>query len=296
MADEIICDVREIMETIAGLIKPAKPVKLEDSFYSTQRKLISEIFESSKDYNKDTIILRLSAIDYFYSTNAYRTYYAIEDMAKKISLLGSEKASVDYFRGIVQNGKDSKGLFIEKYGIRKNLKEGGIQPSLMSKYAYYLLLKYGEDDNVGFPIYDKLAREIFPLLLKHLGEEVDSQTTDSLTIQRYVEELNRLRKKLFKDDERPCEMQQFDLLDAYLWRMGKIRNGNFSLLLTKDDYGKFIKKLGLKEQKDITESVVNILFKKQQSLNTCVFFNNCSAEIKKCMPKLYQHCLKMYPL
>ena len=290
MTDEIISDVREIMETIAGLINS------KNTFYSTQRKLISEIFASSKKYNEETIILRLSAIDYFYSTNAYRTYYAIEDMAKKISLLGSEKASVDYFRGIVQNGKDSKGLFSEKYGIRKNLKKGGVQPSLMSKYAYYLLLKYGEDDNVGFPIYDKLAREIFPLLLKYLGEKVDFKTNESLPIQKYVEELNRVRKKLFKDDERPCKMQQFDLLDAYLWRMGKIRNGNFSLLLSKNDYPVFIEELGLKEQKDITESVVDILFKKKQSVNTCVFFDGCSAKIKNCMPKLYQHCLKMYPL
>ena len=34
-------------------------------------------------------------------------------------------------------------------------------------------------------------------------------------------------------------IQQFDILDAYLWRIGKLTHGNYSLLFTKKDYETF---------------------------------------------------------
>lgn len=39
-----------------------------------------------------------------------------------------------------------------------------------------------------------------------------------------------------------------EILDAYLWRMGKFCNGNFSLLFNESDYRIFVTNLGLKDK------------------------------------------------
>ena len=60
-----------------------------------------------------------------------------------------------------------------------------------------------------------------------------------------------LRKSIFgKSTKRYKGYQQFDLLDAYLWRMGKFTGGNIASL-SREDYTKFITNLGLEaERKD----------------------------------------------
>jgi hypothetical protein len=58
--------------------------------------------------------------------------------------------------------------------------------------------------------------------------------------------MNDLRKVLFGNDALFDGLQQFDVLDAYLWRTGKFEDGNLSLLIGKDDYNKFVTNLNLK--------------------------------------------------
>jgi hypothetical protein len=69
------------------------------------------------------------------------------------------------------------------------------------------------------------------------------------TIEDYVESLKQIRSKLFDNENLFLGYQQFDILDAYLWRMGKFEDGNFSLLLEQKEYKKFITAIGLNVEK-----------------------------------------------
>lgn len=243
--------IQQMLETIVLCELEQENVKLSDAGYINQRTLISSLFRG--EYNRGQIILRLTVIDSLYSTNAAYSYFSFEEMADKILSLGDQTCARAYFYKIARGGKDDKGLFSELYGCQKNLSEGSKQMSLLSKYAYYELLQDPEQYPLGFPIYDRLAKEAYPLVRKMLGEKdyYSMPQLETPTIEQYVMCLSQLRKALFKDEKLyqtdGCQhgYQQFDILDAYLWRMGKFSDGNLSLLLGREDYARFIGNLGL---------------------------------------------------
>lgn len=214
--------------------------------YVQQRAMINQIFAttSGDNYNTQSIMLRLIVIDSLYSTNAAYSYFSFEEMANAIKGLGNEEDAAKYFDSIATGGNDDKNLFSKNYGIRKNLKNGSKQMSLMSKYAYYVLLQNPSDYPLGFPIYDSLAIRMYPKVCNKVGIE-PQKITESTSINEYIKLLNTLREKLFTDTKLFNGYQQYDLLDAYLWRMGKLDEGNYSLLFNKDDYEKFITNIGL---------------------------------------------------
>jgi hypothetical protein len=161
--------------------------------------------------------------------------------------LGDDQAASDYFYGIATRKHTGKILFEERYGIRKNLEQGSKQMSLLSKYAYYLLLQNKERYPLGFPIYDSLAIEQYPklydILFDNKGKAVKYIKNN---IDDYIAALDELRKEIFDNNSYKFILQQFDLLDAYLWRMGKMDGGNFSLLLSRSEYIQLIENLGLR--------------------------------------------------
>ncbi len=236
-------DILQLMEAIAN----------ERDFcnnnYSNQHTLISSMYKN-RTYDECTIYLRLVVIDSLYSTNAAYSYFSFEEMAEKIFSLGTEQQARDYFYSIACGEKDEKGVFTEPYGIRKNLSEGSKQMSLLSKYAYYALMAEAEQYPLGFPIYDKLAKAIYPVIFKQFfPKEKPEKNLDE--IENYVKALDNLRKQIFGDSKNSFGgKQQFDILDAYLWRMGKIDGGNFSLLLSREHYVSFVESTGLKALKD----------------------------------------------
>lgn len=227
---------------------------MDQATYNDQHALINSLFNNT-DYSIGSIILRLTVIDSLYSTNAAYSYFSFEEMATRIYEIGStentkegkHRAERDYFYHVALTGEDRLGLFGEPYGFQKNLSEGTKQMSLLSKYAYYELMQERERYPIGFPIYDRLAREAYPTVRKMLGEK-DFYSMPSLetpSIKQYITCLTQLRKGLFDDNKLFEGYQQFDILDAYLWRMGKFGDGNLSLLLGREDYVKFIVNLGM---------------------------------------------------
>ena len=245
--------ILEIMHTIADKELDKEAPTLQQATYNDQKLLISELFNSDKGYNTGVIMLRLVVIDSLYSTNASYSYFSFEEMADKIyNLLGrTEESARQYFYNIAcKKGTDEKKLFQEAFGIQKNLSEGNKQMSLLSKYAYYTL--YSNKDcrkkyPLGFPIYDSLALESYPTVCKMLGIKRQTGLWDN--IETYVTALDDVRQALFEGKELfNGKYQQFDILDAYLWRMGKFNGGNLSLLLGREDYVKFINNLHLNAQ------------------------------------------------
>lgn len=228
--------------------------------YIQQREVIKTTFQNGKPYSVITIMQRLVVIDSLYSTNASFNYFSFEDMATAIYSLGpQEQDAINYFKEIAQGGVDMNNIFSGKYGIRKNAEPGNVATSLLSKYAYYLLL-FQPGNALGFPIYDSLVKEVLPtILLQTLGVEVKKTFLNSCTIEEFIQTVNLLRDAVFNNTTtRMSCLQQFDILDAYLWRLGKIKNGNLSLLFTKNEYIKFVNNLGLSG-----ESLKSVAFDKE---------------------------------
>lgn len=250
MKDSIL----KTMEAIVNNELKISNLGLETVTYKNQRALINSLFCKDRfEYNKGTILLRLVVINSLYSTSAEYSYFSFDEMTKAIFSIGdgNEDASLNYFYEIAKGEKDSKGLFGEEYGIRKNLAKGSQQMSLMTKYAYYALLQDRKKYPLGFPIYDRLAKEAYPIVCKMLNENEIHRFSPmkTPTIEEYVECLSQIRSKLFDNKELFLGYQQFDILDAYLWRMGKFEEGNLSLLLEQDEYRNFITTMGLNVEK-----------------------------------------------
>ena len=240
--------IQDIMRAIARDLDKEKGRKVEEATYNDQRTLINSLFKNGA-YNQGQILLRLTVIDSLYSTNAAYSYFSLEEMAEKIAALGSEADARKYFNQVLCTGKDDKKLFSEPYGIRKNISDGSQQMSLLSKYAYYAMLQDTKTYPLGFPIYDSLAKEAYPTVCKMLGisksERISLPSMDTPTVSKYIQALRQLKERLFDNDNLFEGYQQYDILDAYLWRMGKFEHGNLSLLLSRNDYVKFVENLKL---------------------------------------------------
>lgn len=258
--NKTIEEIRDIMSKLLPTIEYEANVG-DALSYNQQRYMINNIFKktSGSDYNMSSVMLRLIVIDSLYSTNAQYSYFSIEEMAKKIIKLGTENNASAYFYKLVCDKNDWKRLFSAKYGIRKNLEDGSRQISLMSKYAYYAILQDVKQHPLGFPIYDSLALAMYPKVCERLAINTDLDSTN-VSIEKYIAALNELRKIIFeqeKDDLFEGKYQQYDILDAYLWRMGKLGKGNYSLLLNKSDYCRLIRNLGLGKHTPKTKDIDN---------------------------------------
>lgn len=232
--------------------------------YNNQRAIISRLFNEKgvqgqgqgldqshgHVHGQEHILLRLVVLNSYYSTNAAYSYFSLERLAERIihettQFAGkSGKLPNDYFYDIVlQNlGKPTtigKDFFEASYGIQKIGTPGATLKSLISKYAYYCMMMDTKRYPLGFPIYDSLARESYRKVMSALGlKPQTAQTLQSGSIGEYISALNELREEIFGKGSTAlfCGLQQFDILDAYLWWMGKLEGGNFSLLLTEGEY------------------------------------------------------------
>lgn len=260
-------EIRDVMTLLAQTITANKgEIDTKGLPYNNQRAIISRLFSgkgvqgqgqgldqgqgSGHSYVQEHILLRLVVLNSYYSTNAAYSYFSLEQLADRIidettQFAGkSGKLPNDYFYDIVlQNlGKPTtigKAFFEASYGIKKNGTPGATLKSLISKYAYYCMLMDTKRYPLGFPIYDSLARKSYRKVMSALGLKPQMvQTLDTGSIGEYISALNELREAIFGAGSTAlfCGLQQFDILDAYLWWMGKLEGGNFSLLLTEDEY------------------------------------------------------------
>ena len=266
-------EIRDVMTLLAQTITANKgKIDTKGLPYNNQRAIISRLFRGEEGYGQgqgrlqgsgyvhshghghghgqEHILLRLVVLNSYYSTNAAYSYFSLEQLAERIihettQFAGkSGKLPNDYFYDIVlQNlGKPTtigKNIFEASYGIKKNGTPGATLKSLISKYAYYCMMMDTKRYPLGFPIYDRLARESYRKVMKALGlKPQTAQTLQSGSIGEYISALNELKEEIFGKGSTAlfCGLQQFDILDAYLWWMGKLEGGNFSLLLTEGEY------------------------------------------------------------
>lgn len=207
----------------------------------TPHHFIRNIFQrtSGIHYSMKGIVERLMIIEEYYSTNAAYSYYSFDEMANEIMRLGSERKAKQYFAKY----QNLEKLFSSDYGIHKNISKGDKQISLLSKYAYYQLFQDNQYP-LGFPIYDRLVHKSYPYICKILGISPIGNAKASIT--SHIKAFDGLREKIWESPKLSyMGIQQFDLLDAYLWRMGKFMEGNIGNLMSKEDYILFINNINL---------------------------------------------------
>lgn len=230
-----------------------------NSTFTADKEAIMRVFANTMECTKTNILVRLTLIDSMYSTQMSRRYYALEELSDalynvskgKVGYLGklflkfaenpiSTIEAFDYFTS--DYDKNTKktitrktNLFSESYGIGKDGTDKGVAISLISKYAYF-------ETDLQFPIYDSIACEMYPLVWKCCGfkkprpklqiKDEKGRIDGAETMVTYVQAINSLIESL--DITR--EKKRYDLLDRFLWFVGKIIRGNLSLVLTKDEY------------------------------------------------------------
>lgn len=251
-------DAAEHLEKVHQVFKllKTKDVYQGDSGFSADKEAIIKVFNNTNGFDKADILVRLTLIDSMYSTQMNRRYYALDELAGAMAKLANGEEyklkqmfldfsktpndSLQHFEYTekVKNDKgeitvNNKNLFSECYGIGKDGEDKGVAISLISKYAYFLT-------DFNFPIYDSIACEMFPLVTHYCGWEELKNTKlvsskngkiqGAETMVLFVNAINSLIEKL------NYKGVNYDLLDRFLWFVGKIRRGNLSLVLTREAY------------------------------------------------------------
>lgn len=315
-------EIRDVMTLLAQTITAnGGEIDTKGLPYNNQRAIISRLFRGEEGYGQgqsriqvpvqgqaqEHILLRLVVLNSYYSTNADYSYFSLERLAERIIhettqfAAKSGKLPNDYFYDIVlQNlGKPTtigKNFFEASYGIKKNGTPGVTLKSLISKYAYYCMMMDTKRYPLGFPIYDRLARESYRKVMSALGlKPQTAQTLQSGSIGEYISALNELREEIFGAGSTAlfCGLQQFDILDAYLWWMGKLEGGNFSLLLTEGEYKMLINHVkptppikGDKSQKDkIDDQIAKAL----KDIGAAPFASIADPQRKKFLTAMIDH-------
>ncbi len=196
--------------------------------YFNDKQIINKIFTISGIDHQETIRIRLTIIDSYYSTNMSRRYYGIHHISKKIFDYYNDDQT--FINDLIKFTNDPfqndhiLDIFNSPYGISKLGNPKGKAISLISKYAYFLT-------NFRFPIYDSIISETYPKIVNkypEMGLEKDLPTD----ISGFVRIMNRLNSVSGIND--------FNRLDNLLWLIGKILRGNFSLILNEEAYSKIV--------------------------------------------------------
>jgi hypothetical protein len=212
----------------------ASKILVEETKYQFNKKIISDIFNLESESRLNIIILRLTIIDSFYSTQLNKRYFGIEEISEKIVSVAEEDENLSkkFLNHIDNEESKISEIFLGKYGIRKNGKIVGGAQSLISKYAYFLT-------NFKFPIYDNLVQISYPLIKEKFKDLRLKNLPDNFEYS-YFERMSDLNRK--------SNINDFDKLDNLLWLLGKLREGSFSLILSKEKYIKLVEKIRIREK------------------------------------------------
>ena len=261
---------------ILALIHDAEQMEGREG-YSLDKKSISTVFKNSQGGSLEGELARLAMIDGMYSTQMNRRYYALEELAEMIVELRKgllvkynkklEDVFIDFACQIDPDDSERQDSFIQKYfnvgsrslwgssyGIGKRLNDKGVAISLISKYAYFAT-------EFKFPIYDTIACEVMPVLARKvfgtgtmklkIFQQGSQKTDGEATIKAFIGMINFMKMKL------DCE--SYDVFDRLLWYTGKMRRGNLSLILSREEYEKWFEELPLpRDEKAFARSIKTV--------------------------------------
>ena len=170
-----------------------------------------------------------------------RRPYGLGELAEVISLFGTDTTVKKLFEDLLKtkstshfeyekskmvlyrdgNNSRTSNLFSEGFGLEKGIESNKRALSLISKYAYFLM-------DGKFPIYDSIVRKMYPLFWKTLSLKKVPRFNNR-EIGKYIVAIDAMRNIIGNNIT-------YDELDNILWHVGKIIEGNLSLVLSMEDY------------------------------------------------------------
>jgi hypothetical protein len=227
--------LREFAETAFNILE-------RSNNYKRSKNIISDLYRiQSSDYFND-VVLRLTVIDSYYSTQVgSKRLFGIDDIANQLVEVGTDddlKGKCQLFLEFPHKRNEISDLLNGKYGINKKGLAKGKAGSLVSKYLYFLM-------NYEFPIYDSLAIESYKKI-RAKYEALDLGELERTFHVSYFEKLTNLKNI--------AGIDTFNKLDNLLWLIGKISQGSMSLILDREPYVNLMKSfrmtVGVSEDSD----------------------------------------------
>lgn len=240
-----------INKYIAQMLKEnIKETSYHKNYHCIKRTFQSHPDSCDRELTQEDIYRQLVVIDTLYSTNIQRMRkFGLEELTD--SIWGLCKGNNHSYTLGNLSGKliatlplnpAVKALFSQSFGYIKG-SSAGKAPSLISKYFYFATIACPQDD-WGFPIYDSIVCDLLRPLERFLGiypltpqNQID-QSSHKFDIEIYREGLKRIIDVLEEDNPALWNNSgklKFDLLDFFLWHIGKAKK-NPSPLLTKNEY------------------------------------------------------------
>ena len=222
--------------------------------FQTDYRIIRSTFacndsQCNRPLTKDDIHLQLVLIDSLYSTNVRRMrQFGIEGLRDEIWSLCEDARgnhTLDELRKkleIIQPLLPQvKNVFSKPFGYIKGVKNSDC-PSLISKYFFFVMVACYKN-GWGFPIYDSIVCNSLRKLQKFLDIPLTpfnkiSNINGTLDMDIYIDGLKRVIDVLEANDPTLWNHSgklKFELLDLFLWHIGKANNENYSLLLMENE-------------------------------------------------------------
>ena len=191
--------------------------------YSSAKRAISSLFAAQTNLSRfEHLCLRLTVIDSYYSTNMSKRYYGIEDIGLALQRIGPADDDItQFFLDYITNppsSSEANAFFSAVYGINKSGDRSKRAQSLISKYGYFQTV-------YRFPIFDTLARKSYAKLSRLYPDQI-RRCRKLDDIQEFFQCLRELNKTI----------DSYDKMDNLLWLMGKVAEGNLSLIINRDKY------------------------------------------------------------
>ncbi len=219
------------------------------SGFSSDFELVKEVFGCPvqggccKTITKNDIMRQLVVIDSLYSTNINRMrVFALDEICEDIWNLCDNGNGV-HGLGILTSkinatqalGSALASLFTKSYGYIRGA-QAGKAPSLISKYLFMATLACPAD-GWGFPIYDSIASNLLRKVQRFLGISV-TPVMDVSDIDTYIAGLKSIIDALESNNLAlwsNLPVLKFQLLDYFLWHIGKAGKKSYSLLLSRKE-------------------------------------------------------------
>lgn len=252
--------------------------------YASNKSNITDLINSKKVYKKEDIIMQLVVIDSCYSTNFSKRYFGFSDLAEAIfENFGDNKAAIKNGFLSKLNTKElnyKNDFFENKYGRTKtifNLDGDSIVKvknarafSLISKYAYFLT-------DYNFPIYDSLVKKVFPFVTAEIGSVNFTKNLPENNFNSFLKQMKKLNET--------TNINDYDKLDNLMWLAGKIKEGNFSLILNEASYINLVEyivdKNYLKSKNELKDDALKKFNKQFNNLIRSYVYKNYNS-IEKC--------------
>ena len=222
----------------------------EPTGFELQNKIIKDMFGCnnpnycSANITKDDIHRQLIVLDSLYTTNIERMReFGLEEIAEAIWKLCDNGAGVYALGNLTTKlgitnplHPQITNIFSGKYGYIKGIQNTSA-PSLLSKYFFFAAIACNNNGNWGFPIYDTIAKEMMVKVQGFLGiPQTRISSNSSINISQYVMGMKSIVDTLsISNPSLWSNVYKFELLDYFLWHVGKAGHKSYSLLMTKNE-------------------------------------------------------------